>query len=570
VKLLYRYIADVAPPRDRTSLAMLVRAAVRRGALPRDVGECVIAALDLPDLQLRHVMVPRVDVVAVAENCPAVEAAQRMAEQGRKRLPVYRESIDEPVGVLHAVDVANALATDRSHATARELARPAPMFSETLPLLDAIQAMRSQAGHIVLVMDERGGFAGLATLQDLLEQLVGPIPDEYGNEGRDAIRVIDNGVAIVGAAAGLHEIERLLEVRFPKGDFTSIGGLVYDRLRRVPQPGDTIELPGIRIEVLSVDGVRLRDLRIQNTAVKSEEPRFELRLGREVMCGVDLVGRLERVVVEPSTGKVNQIVVRHKNRSVLVPLHYVEREDDGVIYLRAAGCDLDRFPTYEMPQVSERTEVVSLDGPVGRVRHLLVDKTSRFVTHVVVRLSNGLLAPREVAVPIALARTITPRRIELAVHRDELLEQPEFRPDDEIGVDVLRRVSEDPRFQGIDRYTLKVDVDGGFVRLSGRVRTTELKQAAEELAASTRGVLAVDNNVIADDELAARIEAELRASGVQLEDLEVSVLLGQVRLRGRAATPADRDAADRLVRAVPGVESVANELALPYGDLLPS
>jgi putative hemolysin len=485
-----------------------------------------------------------------------------MGEHGRKRLPVYHRTIDEPVGVLHAVDVAYALARGASNAKAGELARPAPLVPEMLSLLDAIYVMRGEAAHVVLAIDERGGFAGLATLEDVLEQLLGPIPDEYADEGRDAIRVIDDGVAVVGAAAGLHEIERILHVRFPEGDFASIGGLVYDRLRRIPRPGDRIELPGIRIEVLSVDGVRLRELRVSNKAASREEPRFELRIGREVMCGADLVGRLERVVLNPHTGRVSHIVVHRKDRPAMVPLSYVEREDDGVIYLQPSGCDLERFPTYDMPQVSDRTEVVGLDGPIGRVRHVFTNKTSGAMTHVVVRMSSGWLPPREVVVPIALARTITPERIELAVNRAELLELPEFRSDDEIGVDVLRCLNEDPRFQGIDKYTLQVSVDGGVVRLSGRVRTTELKLAAEELAAQTRGVLAVDNKLIADDELAARIERELRANGVHVDGIDVSVLLGQVRLRGQAATPAERDVADRIARTVAGVESVKNDLAV--------
>jgi osmotically-inducible protein OsmY len=279
-----------------------------------------------------------------------------------------------------------------------------------------------------------------------------------------------------------------------------------------------------------------------------------------VMCGMDLVGRLERVVLNPRNGHVSHIIVRHKDRPVRVPLDYVQREDDGVIYLQPAGCDMERFPSYAMPHVSDQTEVVCLDGPVGRVRHLLLDKTSQALTHIVVRLSSGLLPPREIVVPIALARTIAPERIELAVRRAELLELPEFRPDDVIAVDVLRRVNEDPRFQGIDKYTLHVDIDGGVVRLSGRVRTIELKLAAEELAASTRGVLAVGNNLIADDELAIKIEHELRANGVQVDNLDVSVLLGQVRLGGRASTLAERDKAERIARAVGGVASIKNDL----------
>jgi Mg2+/Co2+ transporter CorC/osmotically-inducible protein OsmY len=553
--------------RTRARLTSQLRAATRDGTIPRQLAEWLIAALDVPDLRLRNAMVPRVDVMAVADDCPAADAARQMAEQGRTRLPVYHGSIDQPVGILHAVDVAGALATDRLEATAGGLARPAPTLPEALPLLDALQVMRSQAVHIVLVKDENGGFAGLATLEDLVEQFLGPIPDEYGDEGRDAVRMVGSGVAIVGAAAGLHEIERVLDVRFPKGDYTSIGGLVYNRLRRPPHPGDAIELPGVRIEVLTIDGARLGDLRVQNVALSLEQPRFELRLGREVICHMDLVGRLERVVLDPSTGKVSHIVVRHNGRSILLPLDNVDREDDGVIYLRAAGCDMDRFPTYQMPQVSDQTEVVCLDGVAGRVRHLLIHTTTRAATHIVVRLSKRLFVVREVVVPIAWARTITPDRIELAVNRAELQELPEFRPDDEILVDVLRRLNNDPRMQGIDGYTLKVDVDSGVVRLSGRVRTIEHVHAAEEVAARTRGVLAVDNELVADDELATRIYAELRGQRVRLENLEVSVLLGQVRLRGHAETATDRDAAERIARGIAHVELVENDLVVQPSEV---
>src|SRR5581483_5778902 len=135
---------------------------------------------------------------------------------GRRRLPVYRSTLDQVVGILHALDVARALA-DRAPGAALPIAGAlarAPLFLPAImPLPEALEAMRRQAEYVALVVDERGGLAGLATLEDLLEQLVGPLPDEYGDEGRDAIRVLGPGEAIVGAAAGLHEVERALGVR---------------------------------------------------------------------------------------------------------------------------------------------------------------------------------------------------------------------------------------------------------------------------------------------------------------------------------------------------------------------
>jgi osmotically-inducible protein OsmY len=139
---------------------------------------------------------------------------------------------------------------------------------------------------------------------------------------------------------------------------------------------------------------------------------------------------------------------------------------------------------------------------------------------------------------------------------------PEYRPDDEIAADILRRLAEDPRFKGLDRYTLKAKVQAGVVWLTGRVRTAEHKLAAEQLASTTPGVLSVRDELIADDEVAANIERALRDAGLPLTDLEVAVLLGQVKLRGRVATRLDREAAERVARSVPGVESIVNDLAV--------
>jgi osmotically-inducible protein OsmY len=178
-----------------------------------------------------------------------------------------------------------------------------------------------------------------------------------------------------------------------------------------------------------------------------------------------------------------------------------------------------------------------------------------------------LLGSRNVVVPLSWARSVSPERIELTASRDEVLGLPDYRPDDAIRVGMLRRLSEDPRFEGIDRYTLKFEVEGGMVRLTGRVRGAALKLAAEELVASTPGVVAVHNELIADDELALSVERALRASGLRLSELEISVLLGLVKLRGRAATKADREAAANIARAIPGVETVANDLALQTAEV---
>src|ERR1700680_2917143 len=180
VTRLYRGRATTGPPRDRAALLAVLQAAIRAGAVPRDVGNWLKATLELPDLRLRNAMVPRVDVVAVAEDTSAADGARLMAERGRRRLPVFRGTLDHPTGVLHALDVAHSLALMKTPGqappTAGQLARPALALADTLPLPEAIHAMHTQAAHLVLVIDEHGGLAGLVTVEDIIEQLLGPVP----------------------------------------------------------------------------------------------------------------------------------------------------------------------------------------------------------------------------------------------------------------------------------------------------------------------------------------------------------------------------------------------------------
>jgi osmotically-inducible protein OsmY len=289
---------------------------------------------------------------------------------------------------------------------------------------------------------------------------------------------------------------------------------------------------------------------------------LEVGIGKEVVCDQDVVGRVERLITTPRTPYVSQVVVKTHDRSIVLPLEAVQRTDDGVAYLSADGCDLDAYPTYIPPNVSLGTQVTSTDGPVGRVHRVVLDRQTGAVSHIVVRVTLGFLVPRDVVIPLAWARSITSTRVELAVSRNDVLQAPEFRSDDEIAVELLRRLSADPRFQGIDQYTHRIDVYGGLVLLSGRVRSCALKLAAQELALTTPGVLSVDNQLIADEELVRNVERALQGEGVAIQDLEVSALLGRVTLRGVAATADVIEKAERLAREVRGIASVVNELTL--------
>jgi osmotically-inducible protein OsmY len=342
----------------------------------------------------------------------------------------------------------------------------------------------------------------------------------------------------------------------------------------------------------------------------AEDARLELKVGSDVRCGNTSVGELERLVTDPTTAAVTHLVILHDGRAVLVPVDQVERDEDEIIYLAPAACDLDRLPAYEGPErvqaasdspglgkrlttvnvddaagrrprrgwlvralegmtadragqpaveLSRRTEVVCTDGPAGQVHQVLLDRDSGVATHVVMR--RGLRLPRDVVVPLSWARSITPERIELAVGCDELDLLPEYRPDEEIADNVLQRLHDTPQFQGVDLDSVHIEVNGGVVWLGGHVRSRDLRELAGEVATRVPGVLRVENALIADDELAAEVERALLADErLHAVDLQVDVLLGVVELRGSVATPDERDEAARVASRVPGVEAVTNTL----------
>ncbi len=619
--LVYRLL-QVMPPRSRTEVLWALQAAMRGRAIPRRELDWLIAALSLGEMRLRNAMVPRIDVVAVEEDAGLREVASKMIEHGRRRLVVYRGTIDVPVGVVHALDVLAALVSGKQ-VRAADLARPCPALPESLPLPEVIEVMRSQRSQLVVVVDERGELAGIATQEDVLEQLTGPLPDEYSREDERMIRVLRPGVAIVRASTGIADVERALGIKMPHEDFVSLGGLVYERLGRVPKEGDVLELPGVRIEVLSMDGARIRELKVEVPSIAGSrypEPpeeslrRLELRIGRDVVCGTDVIGKLSKVVIDPNAGKISHLVVSSRSDgSKLVPVEMIEREEEGYIYLRedcaggslatynpqayvsamggwssertaysseeavyslgAAPSEIQHLPAFDHGttppmngapgvEIGRSTIVRCQGGTLGRVDLVLFDRAFGGVTHVVVRRGiAGMLAPRDIIVPLSWAKSITSEEIELAVSCEEVDLLPEYRTDVEILADIYQALRDDQRFEGVDFYALHVDVDEGIVRLRGHVRTLELKQAAEEIAWRVRGVLGVDNSLVADEEIVQAVTAAItHDSRLNVRDLRVVSLLGAVDLEGKVASEQEREIAAEVARRVPGVQGVANYL----------
>ena len=236
---------------------------------PIDPHERILLAniLKLHDLVASDVMVQRVDIVGIEVETPFDEALRIFVDQGHSRLPVYREGLDDVVGMVHVKDVL-PYAVDRRPARLAKLVRKVLFVPPSMPVLDLLLQMRLSRVHMAMVVDEFGGIDGLVTIEDLIEEIVGEIEDEH--DDADAPKLIEraDGTAIADARTRIEEFEARAGMKLmPPGEeeeAETLGGLVFTLAGRVPKRGEVIQHPaGLSFEVLDADPRRVKRLRVR-------------------------------------------------------------------------------------------------------------------------------------------------------------------------------------------------------------------------------------------------------------------------------------------------------------------
>ncbi|MCC7022668.1 MAG: HlyC/CorC family transporter [Thermomicrobiales bacterium] len=219
--------------------------------------------LHLEEKTARDIMVPRVDIVAVDEEASAPEIVDTVIAHGHSRLPVYRESIDQIVGILYAKDLLPFVIGSTRMLPLRKLVRPAYVVPESKRIDDLLTELRRNRVHIAIVADEYGGTAGLVTIEDILEEIVGEIHDEYDEE-TILLEYVSDREIIADGRLPIEDVERALGLQLTGEDdsYGTAAGFVHWHLDRLPRPGDRFDAQGIRAEVLDMEGHRLRHLRL--------------------------------------------------------------------------------------------------------------------------------------------------------------------------------------------------------------------------------------------------------------------------------------------------------------------
>ena len=208
----------------------------------------------------RDVMTPRTRMVALPVTLSLAEAADRVAGAGRSRYPVYGESLDDVVGVVHAKAILAGLRADPSQQL-EAVMRPTLFVPGTREVEDVLADMKRQKAHLAIVLDEYGGTAGLVTMEDLLEEIVGQIYDEYDRpEGGASSATVT--APVISGSTEVAEVNRNYGLQLDDADYTTIGGVVFGKLGRLPKTGDRVELPGAEFEVMEMEGRRVGNVRV--------------------------------------------------------------------------------------------------------------------------------------------------------------------------------------------------------------------------------------------------------------------------------------------------------------------
>ncbi|HEV3369061.1 MAG TPA: hemolysin family protein [Acidimicrobiales bacterium] len=248
-----------------SELKAMADVAHEENVIEKEERSFIHSIIDFGDTVAREVMVPRPDMVTVEADTTVTVALEAALAAGYSRMPVHENQVDDIVGITYTKDLIRAERVGKGEKPVTSTMRPAVFIPESKEVSELLRQMQEEKFHMAIVVDEYGGTAGLVTLEDLLEELVGEIVDEFDVEEPSVDRQSD-GSFVVSARYAVDDADELLGAELPHGPWDTVGGLMLDRAGRVPDEGDTVEVDGFRLTALDVRGRRIGRVRIAPTA----------------------------------------------------------------------------------------------------------------------------------------------------------------------------------------------------------------------------------------------------------------------------------------------------------------
>ena len=241
----------------------------REGIIEELEKEIIHNVLEFTDSVVHEVMVPRVDMIGVDKNATTTEVIKTIKESGHSRIPVFEDDIDNIIGVIYAKDIL-IYAKEGKELKITEIMRPVHFVPETKKIVELLAEMQKLKVHIAVALDEYGGTSGLVTVEDLLEEIVGEIQDEYDQELPKIVKIDENNF-LIGGGASIEEVIEETGLPISQGEFDTMGGFIFSYIGRVPKQGEEIKINDYKITVTSVISKRIAQVKLTKPSVTSDD-----------------------------------------------------------------------------------------------------------------------------------------------------------------------------------------------------------------------------------------------------------------------------------------------------------
>lgn len=252
---------DKDPFITEEELKLLVNVGQEEGLIAESEREMINSIFEFDDTLVKEIMVPRIDIIALDVNETVYNAILAVIEVGHSRIPIFEDTIDNIIGIIYAKDLLKNFNNDLQTLEIKKIMRPAYYVPENKKVKNLLAELRQARVHMAIVLDEYGGTAGLITIEDVIEEIVGDIQDEFDDE-EETITTLPDGSVIANARASIYDINEILNIDLPDDEFETLSGLVFNLLGHLPKVGEELILGNVRIKVEKVIGRRIDKVRV--------------------------------------------------------------------------------------------------------------------------------------------------------------------------------------------------------------------------------------------------------------------------------------------------------------------
>lgn len=253
-----------------TELISLVEARQEEGLLEQEEQKMIVSIFRLGDTLVREIMVPRIDILALDINTPIDQTMDALQQSGHSRVPVFKDSVDNILGLLYAKDLLGIWREGKREISLSDQLRQVYFVPESKKAGELLAELQAKRIHMAIVVDEYGGVAGLVTLEDIVEEIVGEIRDEYDQAEELVYQEINDDEYLFQGRIDLDDFNDIMGTQLPNSEADTLSGLIYSRIGRVPTAGDNVQIEGLQLTVEQVSGQRIRKVRAQRLTSISE------------------------------------------------------------------------------------------------------------------------------------------------------------------------------------------------------------------------------------------------------------------------------------------------------------